>query len=218
MADPILPDFFRAQLVLQHKSGKPEDQFVNSFVFRNDAFVGSSADFAAHITNVLEDWLFVVQASGASIANHIPNVIASGEVRCYDLGEATPRTPMINPIDPSKIGLFSTAAAYPFEVAVCVSWLTDTKGPRGRGRNFIGPLTTTTSQKVGDKLRVSTSFMNTLGQASAIMARGTNHSLHVLSKANQSAALVTSGYVDNEFDTQRRRGTPSDVRGIFQVV
>jgi hypothetical protein len=105
---------------------------------------------------------------------------------------------------------------YPNEVSICAS-LTCTPGTvvtprRRRGRFYIGPLNSSVGglMTVGgqDAPAVASSTRSAIALACERMATQELDpfvSWSVWSPTNEAAYVVTGGFVDNEFDTQRRR-------------
>lgn len=127
-----------------------------------------------------------------------------------------------------------TAQDLPFEVAVCSSVKanrTDHPGPVGRrrGRFYLGPLTAFALQGTSGDSRVypnpSDDLINQLKQASLYLADGgvSEDGLSIgaagewciYSRADHGTYPIKTGFVDNEFDTQRRRGTDPTARSTW---
>jgi hypothetical protein len=117
----------------------------------------------------------------------------------------------------------------PSECAICLSFHGDTTGlatdvpggapgPRGdthpaarvRGRIFIGPLNQHV-QSSGSPTRVSATVLGDI-VGSAMALHTAMPSWSVWSRKNANTKLVTGGFVDNAFDTQRRRGEKASGR------
>ena len=220
MADPILPDFFRAQAIFQGSSGLAEDRFVNTFVFRNDQEVGTSTMWD-RVYAALEDFYFEIPpgATAPLWSFFGDNFISAFEVRVYDLAEATPRTPHV--VERTAALPNNTPISLPFEVAACLSLRTSLRTARGRGRIYLGPLNA--GALVEDAVAgpiLGQTFRDTAVAAAERLRQGNGQEItwHVLSQADATPRGVVGGYVDDAFDTQRRRGQKPSVRTTFWTV
>ena len=112
------------------------------------------------------------------------------------------------------------SAPLPREVSVCSSFhgdltFVEEEGSEGdrpasrlRGRRFVGPLNTSASDVDSTPLRPASDLVDLLVLAEQNIADG--GAAVVWSRAGQSQSVVIGGFIDNEFDTQRRRGeTPT---------
>lgn len=214
MADPILNDFFRAQVVLKGKSGLAEDVYVNNFVFRNDQGVVADVNDAADaIAARLSAFYTTPGANGARVGQYLSGraIQQQAEIRVYDLGQAPPRMPHVRPLD---LGALS-GTGLPEEVALCLSYYAGRPLPRRRGRIYVGPLADTAVQTGTGNVEPHPSFRQTLAQAAAGLASQSATAQvrwHLLSQTDQSAHMITGGWIDNAFDTQRRRGSKATAR------
>lgn len=214
MADPVTPDYFRAMMIFKHPSGLPRDIFVNSFVVRNDGPNPSGEAFAEDVRQAIVSFYSEPVATGSSIATFMPsNILPNPELRIYDLGQAPPRDPTIVAIDASTWGGGTPANALPYEVSACISWRTAVNRAWGRGRTFLGPLVASAKADVAGVPRLSPAFIDTLVQAGTRFLSGAVVRPAVLGKLGPN--LINGGWVDNEFDTQRRRGTEASARTEF---
>lgn len=123
----------------------------------------------------------------------------------------------------------ATGAALPAEVAACLSFhgdygLTSEFGshtrPRARlrGRIYLGPLlqSTLTVDAVTNRVKLSTSAMiaDTIKAATALKA-SVDPVWVVWSRTGASQVPVTGGWMDDAYDTQRRRGEAPIARSSF---
>jgi hypothetical protein len=89
-----------------------------------------------------------------------------------------------------------------------VSWRTNLTGPRYRGRTYIGPLAVAAIATGGEFF---TTFVSTLQTAATtllanLQANTPATPLMIRSRQYGTAATVSLAVVDDEPDTQRRRG------------
>jgi hypothetical protein len=108
----------------------------------------------------------------------------------------------------------------PPEVAICLSYqaakISGVPQARRRGRVFIGPLNTSA---MGTDGRPATAFINALvGAADALKdpAGAPDWDWSTWSSFDPTVStVIDNGWVDNEFDTQRRRGRKYTTRTTF---
>lgn len=115
-----------------------------------------------------------------------------------------------------------SAAAFPQEVALCLSMqgarVSGTPQARRRGRVFIGPITTATMTDG----RPNSTARGTLATAADTLAGNLKAAerpseLSIWSVTDGVAVVVRDGWVDNAYDTQRRRGVSPTARSVFEV-
>lgn len=195
--------------------GNPEKTFSNTFYFRNDAV--SFGLGCAAIRTALDAFYTDDHGNGVTIANLLSVALhTSMEVTCYDLGESPPRVP--SPQDPITIS--PSSSALPHEVAICLSYRGGAPvTARKRGRIYIGPLgsnsniidtgpSSSGSPRQGPQ--VSSIAVNTLVGA-ALDLRDTTEDIAWVQLSRVGAGAtheITGGFVDRDFDTQRRRSEP----------
>ena len=87
---------------------------------------------------------------------------------------------------------------------------------RHRGRFYIGPLTATGTVATTAPCHLNSIFWNDLTAATAKALLGlTGANWRVWSRRDAAVYTVTGGFVDNAFDTQRRRGAKATARVIY---
>ena len=220
MADPVLADHWRAQVVFQGKSMLPEDRYVNSFVFRNDGDI-STNPLDQRVRAALDNFYFGIAPGQTNALSDYINMamIASVTVKCYDLGQAPPRNPVEGTIEvnfPPPESL-----AMPSECAIVLSLRTNLRTPRGRGRIYLGPLNNGVGvEHTNGHLIVKPQAQTDITAAAARLMTGNGQFLtwSVLSQRDAVARPVIGGYVDSAFDTQRRRGEAPSNRVTFGTV
>lgn len=210
MADPILADFYKVQAVFQHVSGLPEDRFVNNWVFRNDGTIEAghtgATNMADRVTRVLRAFYAEPEpATGRSVTSYLsPCLKAELELRVYDLGQAPPREAHIRKVPlPAR-----SAQGYPAEVAAVLTYFSGRNLPRRRGRIFLGPLGSGVGTMTSDgRVRLDGNFMETvLGRGLNVIKTSENVKWCILSQADAAAHIIGNLWMDDSFDTQRRRG------------
>lgn len=221
------PRYIRAQVVLQGATGLPDDQYVNTFTF---------------VCSDGEDYLDQIEATLQNAYDEVTEFYSSevsrsgALIKFYDLEIAPPNVPL----DTRALTInakASGAADLPSEVALCVSF----KGPavagqnpaRSRGRVYLGPWAfagvTDWSRPDSGMIAVAVAFgdaiMTGCGFADAIacwaVLSPTNAGGWLIpgesGPPNFAAAVVPAfdGWVDNAWDTQRRRGLAPTSRTTF---
>lgn len=120
----------------------------------------------------------------------------------------SPGIPLVRPV--SHNGGQNTNGGLPVDTSVVISWQTDRAGRSYRGRTYLPPWhenkndDSTTAFPAPD---AATLLGITVNAAKLIDDLATaNAPLCVYSRKLASAELISGGYVDNSWDTQRRRG------------
>ena len=221
MPTPIIAGVIRVQAILKGLSGLPEDRFITTWHFRTPltgAEPPSGGAQALHHAEAREKvrqfYLDVVGTSTVRVSDYFSAAVTRGvnalELRSYHLGDAEPRVPQTSF---HQILGNAPTTSFPAEVAVTCSFSGGQGLPRQRGRTYIGPLASSTlvaSQEAGtNRVRVAAAAMLNIGLAAQRMSGGTDTTPArwcVYSPTNNNTVLITRGYVDDAFDTQRRRG------------
>lgn len=184
-------------------SALPRDRFVNTLYFlHDDVLAGGGPDY-----NALCNDLAVVyqnQFGGQGTREY--------DVRMYSNSDAKPR-----PIKGRKVLNPGSApgSGCPREVACCLSFYADRNSPRTRGRIYI-PATFMTSAPGARPSGTVTGALQNLAQGFSSLG-GVNVDWCVHSKVTGEFHKVTNTWVDDEWDTQRRRGLKATGR-VSQTV
>lgn len=209
------------QVRLPHVSALPQDVYVNTFVFTG---IDDTGDMATAIYGRLVNFYNATQSSGQKLLNYLSTVVQStgARLQIYDLDQPEPRVPIFDEsMSLPDIAPSGSASNLPSEVAVCLSYRGDlvsgTNPARRRGRIYLGPLNSNCldGASASDTIpRPSSTFRTTLAQAGTALAAANTlgASWRVWSRAGGSFTEITAGWVDNSFDTQRRRGERSTTR------
>ena len=226
MADPILPDIYKAQVVLAGKSGLPEDVYVNNWYFRNDDTISQAfPSVRGAIKRVLDSFYTVADSAGRKVSQYMSGYISTNSLkyRIYDLGQAPPRTRNEEagaPFTPSTSTL-------PLEVAMCLSFFAGTNQPRNRGRIYLGPLASSAVLTSSGSLPVpTTGMLECIADRASAVGRTTENVTWVMVTRGgtkppfdpPNAKVVTGGWVDSAWDTQRRRGVAATGRTLWSAV
>lgn len=218
MPNPIITDYYRAQVVLQGKSGLPDDVYVNTFGFENVG-AGSQTLMADAIQDRLNRFYTeVVAQTGTTVASWLSGTLVNPEatIKIYDLGQAPPRVVFERPLTlPLGAG-----AALPPEVAVTASFYGTRSLPRQRGRVYLGPIISSALEFSVNRIRVGSSLRTTLCHAMRRMSQFDANNIAEWSVVSPTAVAgykVTAGWVDDAPDTQRRRGHAAQLRHTWDA-
>lgn len=215
-----------ADCVFQRTTALAKDLVVVTFNFKKKA-PSTFANAADEVGTLLTGFWFNVPTDGTNrIGAYLSPVLSrttnASKVNCYDgsiaPGSRTPHTTLFT------LPGFSSANPLPSEVALCLSERSfDGLFPfkNQRGRQYIGPLNEAAKETAatdGDA-RPEAGFIAELGRAAVTLAQGVADSTHIESWCTFSRTLnvlfpVQESFVDNAFDTQRRRGAAATSRAI----
>jgi hypothetical protein len=224
MADPRIAGTYRCQTILQGATDLPEDRFIMSTAWNASAGPPyPTAEQMAGLLATVWNQFFTVDHTGGAQALQIlvAGWVTSAEIRVYDLDDIPPRVPAIEPL----AATFGATSGLPSEVALVSSLVATRNQPRTRGRFYFGPLANTTgvitagtssddarpAAGLRDRLRAATEYLGT----THLLVDGPdswNVDLAVVSQVTGTSNVVTGGWVDNAFDTQRRRGVSANAR------
>lgn len=225
MADRL----WRVQVSFPLGSGVPEDAVVNVWHFDDDDDpVAAPDDTGLWITQQLDQFYSAV--GPVVFAN---SLTGTASLKMYDMAEPEPR----QAVHTSEF-TFATAASDPFpgEVALTLSAAADFESgvpaARRRGRIYLGPIAQSAGTKVNHQIRPSVGAMTAVRDAADDLAAGFEHPgspgfrLHWAIYSPRTQQLggtigqafndVQSGWVDDAFDTQRRRGCKPLSRLTFE--
>lgn len=214
----------RAQVRIPHKDELEHDAVQNTFHFTG---VDDPEDQSTIILGLLFD--FYSTASGTA-TKALKEWMSSeldftkARLKTYDLSDAEPRVPVLD----ESLGISAPEGtaqrALPGEVALCLSYAAAVESgvpaARRKGRIYLGPLMVTTSTDVtGQAVRPSSTFIADVKQYGLELASespiGTKWSVY--SQVDNFMRPIVSGFVDDAFDTQRRRGVDATSRNNWAV-
>lgn len=181
----------RFQVALRNQSLLPRDESINVLYYEVNA------------PDTVEGTMDEIRDTYAGIATLINGAYQNMIIKAYDPGPGPPL------ITKSYATPFSGPQG-PTEVALCLSYSADdgvAGTPRRRGRIYV-PLNGTLS-------RPSTALVNSLltfGEALAAVGLAGNTTWFLRSVRDNAFRKIESISVDNEWDTQRRRGMRATAR------
>ena len=210
----------RAQCVIPYFTGLPEDVITNTWHFENLTTMDLAAISAA-VQPALVDFYQEIYAGSWSRASHL-GASAQWHTNWYDLADPPPRPPLTLPLMPTTIAV--SASQVPTEVACVLSFQADPQAgvpqARRRGRIFLGGAAGAwmTAGSASTFPSFATVFTQAVAAAAetlrdAVLAAGARWVVY--SPTTDLTSLVSNGWVDNECDTQRRRGVEATVRTLW---
>nr|CRY96768.1 hypothetical protein [uncultured prokaryote] len=200
-------------------SNLPEDAIVNTFHFEGGS--GLTGPDYENLQDMIADfYLGTPTGESYGISNMIPSAAINGTMtyKIYDLDDPKPRAPVFEEQVDGVTG-WGTGPSLPTEVALVMSMhAAPTSGEiqaRRRNRIYLGPLVTAT---VSSGL-VQSVYLDRIAAAARDMLQASNASVtwtwSIWSPTNSEGYPVTGGWVDNAFDTQRRRGISATTRQLW---
>lgn len=225
MADRLM----RAQVSIKLDSNVPEDAIVNTFYFDQDdnGILPPPDDSYNAVVTSLADFYHAIDTELFP-----SNVDTTATVRIYDMRDPQPRllrrtsTFVIEP---------SADDPLPHQVSLCMSFaaspLAGVNPARRRGRVYLGPIRKGAALLDSSQARVWAQVRNAVktGAESLLVPAnvgGSSLSWSLYSPTTDAAGAniddsmhdVQSGWVDDVFDTQRRRCPDATTRTTFGVV
>lgn len=202
---------YKAMVIRQCESGLAEDVYVNTFTFLADDDKVTAAD---DINSALIDFYENPGTVGAIDKWYHPCVNNSRIIKIYKLSDLKPREPLIRVSTATTTRI--TSVGMPEEVAVVLSFSAAAPHTaRRRGRIYFGPLVhaAVTPMSGTDISSVHAELQQGLTDGAIRLANHVDAGwlIHSLAGAGSFSAVET-GWVDNAFDTQRRRGMTATLR------
>jgi len=205
----------------QVRFNTPSGAMVNTFNFSTGA-VTSYVTLADSVAAALQNF-YTQPAAGLNLAKYMaPWVSRNVEIRTYDPTTAKPRVPTIYGFTMVASAASGAASTIPMDVALCLSYHAAPPVTRHRrGRVYIGGCTTdwmvtgTVSAPPVFNIAATSPADVVKNSAVALIASATGWSIY--SRAANTFSSIIGGYIDNEPDTQRRRGSTTSSRLAFGV-
>lgn len=209
----------RAQVSFAHTSGLPEDILSNTFHFTTADILAPTLDAVA---TAVEEFY---EAGATPLYTFFSNEMAQNGhvIRLYNLDEPAPRVPLLErafslPVAPNGDPL-------PGEVALVVSFqgtpVSGLNQARRRGRVYVGRLDKDSASAGRPSAALIASAVAAADDLLADSVAAAMWSWAVYSPTDDAAGdptpftIVEEGWVDNAFDTQRRRGLAPTARTTF---
>jgi hypothetical protein len=208
---------YQFNVIFKGLSGLPKDQYVNTWHFYQGDPDGHDFD---NVRDMLKDFYSVAPA-GSPLRTHMPaaGLQTTVSVKAYDMDDEKPRAPAYE----SSWGpeTWGAGTVLPQEVAYCFSFQAGRESgeiqSRRRNRVYLGPFRSTVTDTNG---RPSSAFMTDVLNAGKRLhdaaAAAVYWSWKVYSPTNNEIYDVDHLWVDDAWDTQRRRGMQPTARVQFQ--
>lgn len=216
----------RAQWSFESASGIPQDESMNVWHFNIPG--GWDTDVESDVNAALNTFYSSISAI------YSENTITGDyELKIYDLIDAPPRVP--KSITTGTITDLDDGDALPTECSIVMSFEGSPESGltqrRRRGRVYLGPLSNGVASTALGLVTVGGPTLTLIQDAAQelIVATGLDLDWVVFSPTTAGAppwdlttvesatTFVASGWIDNAFDTQRRRGTIATTRLTFEV-
>lgn len=219
----------RCVIRLKNASGLPKDDVVNVFHFDFPASPLTGGIATTMWDNVLPFYRDTPPGAGSPLRLLLSPVL-TGELSAtfYDMETPTPRVPITGFSD--VLTLAVGQAALPNEIACCLSYkaapMAGIPPARRRGRIYVGPLNVDAQSYLGGVSRPDPDLVDILTKAAGKLEDDAAADLLpwvVYSPTidptppidGAAYPTVESGWVDNEWDIQRRREAGATVRTLW---
>jgi len=218
----LVTQSIECQVSAPYFTNVPKDRITNVWHW---VFTGAGTPTVAQYDQLRDIMMGFYEGifTSTTLAGLAPWVKTTGWThKYYDMAAPLPRVPVYNTTD-TFAGSVAPSSSIPPEVALCVSYQAPaTSGvpqARRRGRLFLGGIgagmtagTTSTFPVPGTTL-----IANAAARASicADFTVTTPWQWVIWSRTLGTSADVTDGWVDNAFDTQRRRGQAASARTLW---
>lgn len=207
---------YKAQVSLPRTNGIPADTATNTTHWRR----GTTTEdlFVLAVRGALETFYDALNTVDI-FSNQV--VLNQAKLKIYDLADPEPQVPVFDGTL-GYTGANPTGNPLPSEVAVCLSWtgepMSGVAASRRRGRTFLGPVNTA-CQQTADRDTLDPTKRDGIAAAGAQLCgpltSDGEEGLVIYSHTAATAFRVIGGFVDNAFDTQRRRGKKATTRATF---
>nr|CRY96730.1 hypothetical protein [uncultured prokaryote] len=168
--------------------------------------------------DMIHDFYTATPSDANPVMNYIGGLLLDGKIqyKIYNLADTKPRAPVYE--DERSVS-FPTASALPPEVALVLSFqaekVSGTPQARRRNRVYIGPFTASAN----DDGRPTDALLAAIQSSARDLLAAANASVSwnwfVNSPTYAAIAQVDNGWVDDEWDTQRRRGRLATTRELW---
>jgi hypothetical protein len=213
-----VPNLAQVQWIWEGKSQLAEDNFVNTYHFEAS---GSSMSDPENVRDMLVDF-YTEKApdQGAAICEYMSSDTVTGKwtIKMYNLSDPKPRYPFYTDTGTAAV---SGGSGMPTENAIVMSFqgirIAGEEQRRRRNRVFLGPWMI----QANDAGMVEGNLVEQLLFASKGLLRASQAASSwtwtIYSAKNDDVVAIDNGWVDNGWDTQRRRGTRATARGTFDA-
>lgn len=199
----------RCTVSLQLDSGVAEDRPTNTFHFDVTTLAEPYSDIAT-----------ALEAFYENIWPGFPSLMADSghSITMYNMTDPTPRAPVWESTFTST-GWGATGDPLPSEVALCLSFqgarVSGQAQARRRGRVYLGPYNTASNSSG----RPGSGYINAACEGAATFLTASDAAVDwtwvVYSTVDDELVPIVSGWVDNAWDIQRRRGLAATSRQLW---
>lgn len=208
----IQPGDYQIRVTLRTASQVPADDIVNTWAVQFGDDPGDIVDVDTAFINFYQ-----------AIDTHLSDTAASSghTLEYIHLNDPAPQVPFrVTPFTITPGG----SDALPTEVALCSSFTAATgsgvAAARRRGRVFLGPLRENGISTSTGHARPSGVLLQSVADATEALASALDLAgfpLCVWSRRDDTLYRVVAGWVNNEYDTQRRRGPETTARTVWSL-
>lgn len=225
----------RASVRIPNDSGLSEDAVFNNFHFSTGDVAGATLD--ALVARVSEFYNTAI-GGGNKVSDFLSDFLdgANATIKLVNMSEPTPRFPLRDQAMPISI---PAGNGFPNEVAIVMSFqgakVSGENQARKRGRIYLGPVKASTATAATGEMRVSSGVRSVLGDAMDRLATAPVGALYdwivysagardnsddsipyeVRDMLAPTFAPVDNGWIDDAYDTQRRRGRKATGRTLW---
>lgn len=209
------------QAKLPYTTGLPRDLTVNTFNFVG---AGDVVAAAAALIPIVRDFYITAPGADKTLGSYMASAINRAPSACGLVAYQVdlPTGELGDPIGGAVFTMTGQelgTSDLPLEVAVCSSYAASggvgIASSRRRGRVYFGPINTAVLSTATELPTVDSTFRSRLADASnTVLEDSTTEGWPwaVWSRADAAAHPIVRGWIDNEFDTQRRRGVSATSR------
>jgi hypothetical protein len=211
----------RVQVTIPRKDALPADAIVNTFHWFKVGAVNPATDGDAIIDALVDAWT-VDHGDGFVLTTAYASYMKTEDawIKMYDLADPEPRAPIRSEALPLTA---AGSGELPAEVALCMSYAVAPESgavaARNRGRIYFGPFSDSRDQiETNVDSRPANALRGALSSFGSVLIAASTADLYwtVYSEVDATAqGPVTHGWVDNAWDTQRRRGAAANLRSTF---
>lgn len=204
---------------IAHSSGLPEDVTVNTWAFGN-VNIATATDMDDIAVELLTFYNVLAPGETELVSHYSPELTDQLLLKFYDLASPEPRAP-IRTQGEVLTNMNTTGTALPSEVALCLSFqavqISGQPQARRRGRLYLGPFVNSIDTVAVDGSPGSQLIQTMVATGQRLLDASNSATWYwgIHSPTDGEVNVVNNGWVDNAFDTQRRRGIAATVRTQF---
>jgi hypothetical protein len=208
----------RSQFIIPYFTNLPEDVITNTMHWETDDLETPEANAAVIATRLNQ---FYTSVFTGRAANHVTWNLC--RLKVWDLADPEPRVPVYDAV--SNVSVTASTSQMPTEVAVVLSFhaapISGVNNARLRNRIYLGGFNTTiiTAGSTSSFPTIAAGTLTAVANAADTMVGLNDTGLQWVTASQATGLTITSqiqgGWVDNEPDTQRRRGVRATTRTIW---